>query len=485
MIKYVCLLFLLLSGCYPTRCSLEQERMEIAEDDIEWLDSYPPDLSHPLTLNEIIEIAVSRNLELFVKAEEYQIQEDQADKLRWALLPDLNWDYDDSHRSQNTAAYSKFLNPALNVGPPLYQIGSPQHSRTWNLDLAWNVLDFGVTYFRGRQQENKASIEAYEYERIRNSVIFRVVSSYWLAVSSKLALERANILLPEMLDQTEKLKKELVDHIYLSKSQGLGKLVYFYQREIQVRGYNDRNDSSDPTQGYEKQLQDNLLQLAGLMQLPPGAEFDIALPEAEELSIEAFLPPVRELFDYALIYRPELFERDLEYKISADDVNIAILQQFPGVQLFNIDNFDNNPFLLHNKWYLAGVRTAWNLLQFPQNVMDHVIGVASEERDRRNRLLLSQAVLTQVSLAYLQFVQNQEQFRIAERVVKANQAVAALAEKESAVGKKSKLEALQAKIDLALARNNLMKIFAELQNNLEELNNAIGLPRYYKTEGSP
>lgn len=457
--------------------------MEISEEDIEWLDAEPPDLSHPLTLQEMIDIAVCRNLELFVKEKEYEIQEDLAERLRWALLPDLNWNYDDSHRSQSTASYSRFVNPALNVGPPLYQIGSPQHIRTWSLGWVWDVLDFGVTYFRGRQQENKASIEAYEYERIRNSVILRVVNSYWLAVSSKLALQRAQILLPEMLEQTEKLKSELQDRVYLSKGQGLAKLTYFYQREIQVRGFNDRNDSSDPTQGYEKQFQDNLLQLAGLMQLPPGADFDIALPD--EFSLEASLPSVKELFDFALIYRPELFERDLDYKISADDVNIAIVQQFPDLQLFDMYNFDNNPFLLHNRWYLAGVRTAWNLLDFPQHVMDHVIGVASEDRAMRNRLLLSQAVLTQVSIAYLQFEQNVDQYLIALRVVKANEAVAELAEKESAVGKKSKLEALQSKIDLALAKNNAMKIYAELQNNLEELNNAIGLPRYYRTEGAP
>ncbi len=220
---------IIFTGCYPTRCSLEEERQELAVEDLVWLDAEPPDLSQPLTLDQMISIGLSRNLELFVKAEEYQIQEDQADRLRWALLPNLNWSYEDNRRSQNTASYSTFLNPALNVGPPLYQIGSPQHSKSWNFALVWNVLDFGVTYFRGRQQENKATIEEYEYQRIANSLVLRIVTSYWRAVFSKLALERANVLLPEMLNQTEKLIGELKDQAYLSKSQALSKLNYLNQ----------------------------------------------------------------------------------------------------------------------------------------------------------------------------------------------------------------------------------------------------------------
>jgi phosphomannomutase len=41
---------------------------------------------------------------------------------------------------------------------------------------------------------------------------------------------------------------------------------------------------------------------------------------------------------------------------------------------------------------------------------------------------------------------------------------------------------LQSQIDAALALNNASKIYAELQNTLEQLNNAIGLPRYYQME---
>jgi multidrug efflux system outer membrane protein len=469
-----------LVGCYPTRESLEWDRAEQGPEDLVWLEACPPDLSHPLTLDEMIDLALVKNLELFVQAQKIAIQEDQAERVRWQLLPDMDFNYLDSRRSQNTASFSRFLNPLLNIGPPIYQIGAPQHHTSWNIGLAWNALDFGITYFRARQQENKATQEEFEYNRVRNSLVLRIVSAYWRAVFAKLAIQRMNELLPDMLDQTEKLNRELVDKAYLSKAQGLAKLVYFYQREIQVRGYNDRNDSSDPTQGYEKEFESNLLDLATLMQLPPGVDFDIALPEGD-LGLDAHLPDLGSLFDLALQYRPELYQKDLDILISKDDVTIAMIQQFPAFRAFNINNFDSNPFLLHHHWYDAGFSVAWNLLDFPSNMMGHVVATDSVLVAYKSRLQISQGVLSQVALARIQFMQNKEQFEIALKVYNASRAVAELAELESRAGKKSKLEALQSKIDTALALNNVQKIYAELQSNLEQINNSIGLPRYFQT----
>lgn len=470
----------LMIGCYPTKFSLEEEREQFAEQDLQWLDACPPDISQPLTIDEIINIAMKRNLELFVKKKEYEIQEDLATKIRFALLPQLNFNLESSMRSQSTASTGKLLDAPPGTPAPLFEIGSPQHTYTWDLGFLWNVLDFGVTYFQARQQENKANIQIYEYERIKNDVIFRAVSTYWRAVAFKQALDRANILLPEMLQQTEKLNGELKDRVYLSKDQALSKLSYFYTREIQVRGFNDRNDSSDPTQGFEKEYENALIDLAALMQLPPGAKYDIFIP-GEQLPYEVKLPNVNVLYDLALVNRPELYEKDLDLKIDADQVKIAMIQQFPGIQLFNTGFFDHNRFLLHNNWYTAGLRIAWNLLNTPQTIADYVIGVEMEDLDVRNRLLLSQGILTEVSIAYLLYAQNVDQYLLALKVAKANKDIADLSDKESAVGKKSKLEALQGRIDAALALNNAAKIYAELQANLEQLNEAIGIPRFFST----
>jgi len=470
----------MLVGCGPSLQTLVEKREDLAGADIEWLKSCPPDLSDPLTLDEILQIALGNNLELFVKEQEFIIQEDEVAKLRFELLPQLDFNYNNSLRSKNTAAISAYVNPPPGTPPPVYQIGSPRHSITMNLSLIWNVLDCGVTYFHSRQQQDKAIIQCFEYARIRNSVILRAVSSYWRAVAFKQALDRANILLPEMLQQTERLNNELENRAYLTKDQALTKLVYFYQREIQVRGFNDRNDSSDPTQGFEKEYENAKLDLAELMQLPPGVPFEIFIPEGE-LPYQLDLPDVKDLFEVALTNRPELYEEDLDYRISADDVTISLIQALPGLQLFGIRDYDNNPFLLYNNWYQIGLKVAKDLFEYPKNVMDYIIGRDSEELDARHRLLVSEGILTQVSIAYLLYAQNVDQYLLAKKVANANQRLANLYDLENAVGKKSKLEALQARIDATLAQNNVAKIYAELQANLEQLNNAIGIPLYFST----
>lgn len=113
--------------------------------------------------------------------------------------------------------------------------------------------------------------------------------------------------------------------------------------------------------------------------------------------------------------------------------------------------------------------------------MGHVIGTEEEEFAIRNRLLLSESVVTEVALAYMLYQQNVDQYILAKKVAESTARVADLDEKEFKAGKKSKLEALQSKIDYDLALNNAAKIYAELQSNLEQLNNSIGLPRYYST----
>lgn len=469
------------ASCTPTTKELEKERLANSVVDITWLDDLPPDLDEPLTLDRIIEIALSKNLELFIQKETYQLQEDLAEKARWALLPELTVNFTDSRRSNSPASYSIFLDPTKNTATkPIYSVGSPKHVQNWDFGFLWNVLDFGVSYFRARQQSDKVASAYYEYDRIRNSVILRAIGSYWRAVAAKQALDRANMLLPEMNAQTDKLMNEIDKRLYITKDQALGKVVFFLQREIEVRGFNDRNDSSDPTQGYGKEYEAALLDLAALMQLPPGAEFSVYVPE-DDLPYEVKLPDLNDLFGIALANRPELYSKDLEYKVTADDVKIAFIQSFPSLQLFNQDNWSSNPFLYKNRWYQAGMRVAWNLFDLPQHFMDIKAGTDSEEKILRERLFLSQGILSQVSLAYIQYSQNVEQYVLAQKVAKASFAVADLDEMESKVGKKSKLEALQSKVNAYLALNNAGKIFAELQTNLEQLNNSLGLPRYFTT----
>jgi outer membrane protein TolC len=473
--------FLLSVGCStaPTEQELIRERIRFAGADYNWLGMCPPDLSHPLTLNEIVKIATERNLELFVKEREYAIQVEKVTRQKWLLLPSLNYNLTDTIRNKNTAALVDIANPPPNNAPPLLEIGLPKDEHVWNLSLLWNIMDFGVSYYRVRQETDRAIVQSLEYERIRQSVILRLVTAYWRAVAAKRAMERAQVLIPEMAKQTERLNRELNNKVYLTKDQALSKLVFFYQREMEVKGFNDRPDSSDPTQGYAKEYDNAMLDLASLMQLPPGAHFELVMPE--DFPYEVELPDLKTMFDLALINRPELYERDREFKIGIDDIYVAIIQELPIVQLFINKNHDSNRYLLFNDWYQTGLTLAWNLLQIPVHTTDQNIGVGEADLAIRSRLLLSESIITQVALAFLLLQQNQEQFLIAKNWANAAQQVAELSVKESIVGKKSKLEALQSRIDAALALNNATKIYAELQNNVEQLNNAIGIPLYFYT----
>jgi hypothetical protein len=120
------------------------------------------------------------------------------------------------------------------------------------------------------------------------------------------------------------------------------------------------------------------------------------------------------------------------------------------------------------------------LLSIPGYYYDSVIGSEGEELARRNRLASSIAILSQVHLSQVLYEQNLDQYLLAKRLADSYAKLVAVSSIEKETGKMGGAELLQTEIDAALARINQLKIYAELQNSIEQMNNAIGLPRYFQ-----
>ena len=69
-------------------------------------------------------------------------------------------------------------------------------------------------------------------------------------------------------------------------------------------------------------------ELAALMNVPPGVEFQVA--EANETALPASPREIAKLEDMALLQRPELREEDFRKRITADEARKQILGVLPG-----------------------------------------------------------------------------------------------------------------------------------------------------------
>lgn len=419
---------------------------------------------HPLVLDEIIAIALNQNLSLKVKQQEYCIEREALTRERFNMLPKILVNWENWGRTENTASFSQSLQPGIPPAP--LSISSEQNVRRWDVTLVWNLVDFGLAFYRSRQESNKVLMAQLEYERLRQTMVVDISKQYWKAMIAKIALQKSQEIIDKALEQQANLHRQMQAKI-ISEIQGLRN----ENQLINIRGQ---------LQAYAAQYHSAISELALLMALPADIEFNLA--DVKVMGIDVELGDIRELESYALINRPELYSSDAEEKIRVDDARIAVVQMMPGVELFGGPYNDSNYFLLYNNWLAAGARATWNLLNVPGYNMERKMACARKTLVRLNRLALSIGIVAQVHLSYLLFNDNLESYIIAKELESVNKRMLLAAKNEQRQGKLHEADVLKYESEALFSEIDASTKYAELQGSLEQLNSAIGLPRYFRTE---
>jgi len=222
------------------------------------------------------------------------------------------------------------------------------------------------------------------------------------------------------------------------------------------------------------------MELSQSMGIPPSPEFEIVIPEIAFEDIE--VADIETLEQTALIHRPELYEKDVEDLAALDELNIAVLQMFPNLRLFSAPHYDSNYFLLFNSWYEIGLQTAWDLLSLPWRYKHRDVVLQQRELVRKQRLATALGVLTQVNLANLMLKDYIREYEVAREAFKVKSELAAAYRKRWNKGIYSEAELLIYDSDAYFAGVRLLESYAQIQSSIEQLNNSIGLPLYYRAD---
>lgn len=419
---------------------------------------------HPLTLDEIIRIGLCKNLSLMVKEQEYAIQREAVTRERFNMLPKLIVNWENYGRTENTASYSESLEPG--VPPAPLSISSEQNIMRYDIGFVWNLVDFGVSFFRTRNECDKVLMAQLEYERLRQNLVLDITRQYWKAIVAKRAIQESTAIMAKAVDQQNTLQRQM-DAKIISEIQGLRN----ENQLINIRGQ---------LQAYSAEYHSAKSELALLMGIPASIEFELA--EVESVGVDVNLCEVDQLENWALVNRPELFSADVEEKIRVDEARMALVQMLPGVELFGGPYHDSNLYLLYNNWLAAGIRATWNLLDIPLYYEAKKIACKRKELARRNRLALAVGVIAQVHLSYLLYQDNLEAYIIAKELESVNKRLLLAAKSEQRQGKLHEADILKYEAEALFAELDAATKYAELQNSLEQLNSAIGMPRYFRTE---
>jgi outer membrane protein TolC len=450
---------LMLGACAIQPDPLTQAETQARIDaDLQQMFSEQEPIGGPLTLYEAMARAVMYNLDHRVEVMNEAVSQNQLDLSRYDLLPSVVAQAGYRSRSNVNASSSENIETGQQSLAP--STSQERDSFTADLNLTWNVLDFGVSYFTAQQQADRAMI-AYERRRkVVHGIIQDVRAAYWRAVAAQRLQERVGPLL-ERVERAQSDSQRIEELRLDSPLNALN-----YQRTVL--------DAKRQLQTLRQDLALAKIELATLMNLPPDRDFELAMPADSVVLGELALQPA-ELEQLALAYRPELREEDYQSRVSAAETRKALVRFLPGLELFSGLHYDSNDFLVNNNWADYGVRVSWNLLNLLSAPARLEQAESREELVAARRQALSMAVLTQLYVSY-------GSYRQAEELYRTNQEVADVEERI--------LEQLQTNRDaanggeLAVIRGELNALVAQLRRDLAFARAQNALGQVYVTVGA-
>lgn len=326
-----------------------------------------------------------------------------------------------------------------------------------DLTVAWNVLDFGVSYVQAQQQADRTLIAAEQRRKSTQNILQEVRAAYWRAAT-------ADLLLPSMDQLLAEMRPVLASTRELEKSD-IQTALAFQQTLLETtrRIWSLRRELTGAKNG-----------LAALINLPPGSEFRLQTVPEEMIDADLTGLPPSALENYALLHRPELREADYQERIDAREVRKILLGALPGLNLGGALNHDGNRYLLNQAWASAGLQLSWNLFNWVSTPRAVAAARARTDLTRTRRLAFSMAVLTQLQLALQSYHLSHRDLAIAQELNRVHDRQMLHARHDGEAGERemdeirSRSEALVARMDQGLA-------FADLQVALGRIHLTLGL----------
>jgi outer membrane protein TolC len=373
----------LLGGCavHPKPLTLsENSARAVASRDAVTQGQEP--VAGPIGLYEAMARGLKYNLDYKVEMMEEALRTSELKLARYDMLPQLVASGGYAGRSNFAGATSRSLLTGRQSLEP--STSAERDIFAGDLTLSWDVLDFGLSYVRAKQKSDEVLIALERRRKMSNRIIEDVRTAYWRAVSAQRLLDKLKQLETEVsgtLDNSERLAERRVSAPLVALT---------YQREL--------IDIQAEVRRLQRELVVSKAQLAALMNLAPGTEFTLIVPERDGP------PPTipvngEDMMMTALRSRPELREVSYRSRINKRELDAALLKLFPNFRALVGVNTDSNSFLFNQDWVQYGARASFNLLNVFRYPEQKKVVKAQDELLHQRELALTMAVMTQVHVA--------------------------------------------------------------------------------------
>jgi outer membrane protein TolC len=455
---------LLLSACgslTPTPYTKDEVKERAVSDRQKMFAEQEP-VTGPITFHEASARALKYNLDYRLKLMETALSRSLHDVSKFDMLPRLVANAGYAGRNNTAGGISEGID--VNTGQPDGTVSlrpstaTEDNRRLAGLTLSWNVLDFGVSYYRAQQKADQILMAEERRRKVAQNVLQDVRNAYWRALGAQRLMNDVNSLIARSQKALEAAKKA-EDQGLLPRQQALA-----YQRALL--------DAVSLMNLRRQDLEFARAELAALMSLPPGTPFVLA--DSEE-PIASSLPADAETLErMALERRPEIMEEWYRKRVTATDIKIAKAQVWPNLGIEAGPVYDSNKYLFNNNWAEVGLRLSFNLFKLLQWPALDQAQANQEQTDETRRIALSMAVLTQVHVGRQRYELALAELKFAEDIQRVDGRLLEYAKAAARTSVDSELEVIRAEARWLLARYQRQAAYSNAQAAWGRLYNSVG-----------
>lgn len=447
---------LLFTGCAVTTKPLVQEDImkRMTYDRLAMYKNQEP-INSVVTLEEAMARSIKYNLDHRLKIMEDALSMRQTDLMKYDMLPRLVVAAGYNQRDSYNASSS--MNVATGIQSLAPSTSQDKGHFNSDLTLTWNILDFGVSYFQGKQQADRAHIMKERRRKVVHSIMQQVRQAYWLALGAQELNSRFEPLLKDVAKalqdssniEQEKLRPPLETLTYRKTLLEIMK---------QLEAFRDELAQAKP-------------RLASLMNFPLAQSFSLSPSKMEMLDLTSKLDQM----EYkALLQRPELLEADYNERISVSETRKAILRMLPGIELSVGGHTDSNSFLVSQSWVDGGARLTWNLMNLLSGPSQYKVAKSQVEIAKVQRLALSMAILTQVHVAYHDFYSRKRQYELSGQLQDVDARIYEQTMNQVKSGSQSHLSEIRSATAALMAEYRSYQNYASMQSSCGQIIATIG-----------
>ena len=422
------------------------------------LNAAPP-LNGPLSLEEAMARALKFNLERRTLMMEETIAMNQLDLSRYDMLPQLVAQAAYHDRSEDAVTRSKDSVTGLPSLANPYISSERQHT-TADLNLSWNILDFGLSYYSAKQKADQVLIAAEHRRRAMHQLMQNVRSAFWRVASAQKLQNQVNTAITDAEDALQDARQAEEAKIR-SPLDALR-----YQRQVL--------ENLRLLESINQELSTARVELANLINAPLSQALQVV--ETNESADSPMLTmPVDQLETIAITQNANLREQFYNTRIAQIETRKVMTRLFPSLGFNYSLRCDSDNYLVHQNWNEAGMQLSYNLMNLFTAPIQRKLADAGVALADQRRMATQMAVLAQVHIAQLEYANAYRQFNRADAIWKVDSKIATQIANREDAKTQSKLDVVANNTTAILSLLRRYQSLAQVHAAASKLQSSLGM----------